>query len=129
MKHTLESLVELAKTSEGKQQIRVMVAELCGWTKCRTNKNPLFEFGRKPGGKFPDFYLPDYTGSLDAIAEAEKLVQSIEEKNFYINTLNEIATASLEYTDQQPEVDWLWCTASALQRAIAFILTKQTDTP
>jgi len=78
MKHTIESLLELSKTPEGKQQIRVTVAELCGWTKCRTTKNPLFEFGRKPGGKFPDFYLPDYTGSLDEMVEAEKMLTHSE---------------------------------------------------
>ncbi len=91
--HTLSSLLALAATDEGKQQIRVMVAEACGW--CWQHfvgaAESFLEHPNKPYRVYDGprmevalpcsvltwmaldgWGVPDFTGSLDAMAEALK---------------------------------------------------------
>ncbi len=71
MKHTLESLLALAATDEGKQQIRVMVAEIQGWQMIKGERpSSLGHLVATIGGKMD--FVPFFTTSLDAMAEVLK---------------------------------------------------------
>ncbi len=142
-KHTLESLLKLAETEEGLLEIRVEVAKLHGyrWQKFKGAPGSFLEHPDRPfvGYTGPrvahaksipvtaEFLrrwdIPDYTGSLDAAAEAEKTIKGIgcpfdhEEAHLWHDHLINACII------QSPQV---FCgSAPALLRSIAVILTKQ----
>lgn len=101
-------------------QINVAIAELCGWTVvngviCNTipdnHGDPMLE----PVGN-----LPDYHGSLDAMAQAEATLTDGEDEHYWV-TLHRI-------TDSWAARDWEdWKavgSATAAQRAEAFLRVK-----
>lgn len=116
MKHTLETLLELAKTGEGRMRIRVMVAELNGY-----ERRPDGRWRRV--GEVGSCGIPQYTTSLDAMAEAKACLGSIEALAKYADNLEKVCvpTHICSLTHWKSIV-----MATALQRSIAFILTKQT---
>lgn len=69
--------------------------------------------------------LPNYPADLNACREVALTLKTDAAKNTYINTLYDIATEEMGYCDRQPDADFLWLTASALQHTVALILTLQ----
>jgi hypothetical protein len=155
MNHTPESLLTLAATDDGKQQIRVMVAELCGWKPVNDDAVPdrvwpckgtvtgkdgwwmMFppaglDWGRagKSTGKVAN-YPPEYTASLDAIIPAV-LGRFItrEDEALYARRLTEVLNEALRGRPRflgasSFDLD----TAQAVHCAIAFILTIRPKPP
>lgn len=121
MTHTLTTLLELAETDEGREKIRVMVAELAGWQKC-PGSLVCWEHDKKVATRAS---LPRFTTSLDAIASAEAGLTD-EEWDRYAELLFDIAeNESLEMDFIDIALSRAYVSASALHRAIAFVLTKQ----
>ena len=119
---TLESLTALSKTPEGFQQLRIMVAELCGWTRIGTTGNHGVPYGLAPDPAGMDLLdLPDYVGSLDAMAEAEKQLFTDDLRHDYVDWLDVIMDCRSMICEKSTTF------ATALQRAIALILTLQTQ--
>ena len=123
MKHTLESLLELSNTDEGRQKIRVIVAELVGWSTWKGSENyPSLKVWTAPDGKARcRSDIPEYHTSLNAIMpEVRKLNE--DQQNRWINVLADII-------DPMGELGWkadfTIATAEAVHHCIAFILTKQ----
>lgn len=132
MKHTLETLLALAETDGGRQQVCVIVTELVGWTfrpPCY-NKGPFtIEFKAealacwvRPGnGPHQTEFPPAFDTSLDAIMPE---VRKLDEKgqNAWLNHMADIV-------DPMGELGWraefAIATAEAIHASIAFILTKQ----
>ena len=82
---------------------RIAIAEACGW-----KPNP---FERDMRGQVFPQSPPDYLRDLNAMHEAEKAM-SVNDRNRYIDTLG------TTYHDS-----WEFCTATAAQRAEAFLKT------
>ena len=82
---------------------RIAIAEACGW-----KPNP---FERDMRGQMFPQSPPDYPNDLNAMHEAEKAM-SVNDRNRYIDTLG------TTYHDS-----WEFCTATAAQRAEAFLRT------
>jgi hypothetical protein len=144
MKYTPESLQDLASTPEGVQQIRVLAAECDGWKRdllpsplkhgncvkkgilfCSWTHPTLRPVDNEPGYDPAHAFLtlPNYPEDLNAVQDAVmKLIQSKDQKNAFVNRLDDIATDEVE---QQPDRDFAWANASAIQRCIALILTLQ----
>jgi hypothetical protein len=82
---------------------RIAIAEACGLGDYNTSMNGWHaEYIRQ---------LPDYLNDLNAMHEAEKAM-SVNDRNLYIDTLG------TTYHDS-----WEFCTATAAQRAEAFLKT------
>ena len=134
MKHTLETLLALAESDDGRQQIRVIVAELVGAKWWAVHKSAstlsLLNLGVKHGwqecsepleSSWINDDVPKYETSLDAIMpEVRKLHEKAAEK--WANFM-----ADLFY--RKGNLGWQVCyaiaTAEAIHASIAFILTKQ----
>lgn len=120
MKHTLESLLALAETDDGRKQIRVIVAELAGWA--GVLNDPLHGYvGIKPG-EWASRKLPHFHTSLDAIMpEVRKLSIHDGDEWPYIQRLTRVLHAATK----RPASPFKLATAEAVHHCIAFILTKQ----
>lgn len=127
---TLTDLQALASTDEGRERIRVMVAEALNWTDVR------MYYGTMEGGTYDGLIgttplgskrmrVPLWTTSLNACAELEAGLTD-EEWDRYADALFDIAA------NESPEVAFInialsrvYVSASALHRCIALVLTKQ----
>lgn len=138
MKHTLESLLALAESDDGRQQIRVIVAELVGWKPtahwwCPKCQSPVISRDvtnderhdvRHGGcGAFVETDEPmgHYHASLDAIMpEVRKLDEG--EKARFLYELERVCMIAFShnFTLCRAMLD-----AEAIHLCIAFILTKQ----
>ena len=123
MKHTLESLLALAESDDGRQQIRILVANLVGWSTWEGSENyPSPKVWTAPDGRARCWCdIPEYHTSLDAIMpEVRKLDEKSAEK--WANFM-----ADIFY--KKGNLGWQVCyaiaTAEAIHASIAFILTKQ----
>jgi len=124
MKHTLESLLTLASTDEGKQQICVMVAEACGYQFRDETWSEMKGVYTSTGGFIgldkPEWHpYPEYTSSLDAIMpEVRKLDE--HGRNRWINYMADII-------DPMGELEWradfAIATAEHVHRCIALLLS------
>jgi hypothetical protein len=81
---------------------RIAIAEACGW-KCSEYSDEL--------GQLVAQFTPDYLNCLNAMHEAEATLR-FDDRNHYIDRLGET------YHDS-----WEFCTATAAQRAEAFLRT------
>ena len=111
----------------------VAMAEACGWEWCDPfNKRKQSNVLRPPigrsdlkcvkvwkDGSFGGGSLPDYLNDLNAMHEAEKIMDR-HQKNRYLNILHSIC---LPDDCDELEDDFGWCTATASQRAEAFLKT------
>jgi hypothetical protein len=127
MKHTLESLLELSKTPEGIQQIRIMVAELDGWTECILEKDG-YAWGVNPnlidnecGGWMS---IPKYPEDLNAVHEVEEKIPS-SQVGFYAMYLVRVVGPKVIPAGEDFKMSEMCWHATALQRCIALILTLQ----
>lgn len=142
MTHTLESLLELSKTPEGIQQIRIMVAELDGWKVGPSLYHEGLLSLFRPDGEqmgsswalkeeawtqkhygFPK--LPKYPEDLNAVHTIVLKIKG-DNRSLYCDYL----ALQHDFTGKDHklalwEVKWFSHTATALQRCIALILTLQ----
>ena len=126
MNHTLESLLVLAETDDGRQRIQAIVAELVGYIfrdeTFAERKGVYTSTGGFIGLDKPNWHpYPDYHASLDAIMpEVRRLDEKAAEK--WANFM-----ADIFY--QKGNLGWKVCyaiaTAQPVHHCIAFILTKQ----
>ena len=140
MNHTLTSLLELASTPDGLQQIRVMVAELMGVVAI-TECPECYGTGRLGGegdcwpcrcdkGRVTPYVIgPNYPADLNACAELRKGLTVKQERVYACNIAAMLNCGALLYRDC---VDWYaeeqaftLLDATPVQHCIAFILTKQ----
>jgi hypothetical protein len=126
----LETLLALAATDEGRQRIREMVAEGCGWIKLETPEPLLWKrdgithllghatWRDSSTSLATEVELPRYTGSLDAMAMAEESLQD-DQRALYAYLLMFLAKR------QAPE-DVYWAMSSpAVNRAVAWLTVRQ----
>jgi len=101
-----------------REQKRIRIAEACGWTEispctcCHGVSRGVPPFG------VSSKHLPDYFGSLDAIAEARKSLTP-EQQFIYAKHL---AKLTCEYLTNHQAIfsNWMLCDATAEQHAEAF---------
>lgn len=93
------------------EEINAAIAEACGWRDVWRHR----DVGTSPDNQF--LQVPKYCTDLNAMNEAEKCV---EDRDKYLNVLADI-TEELEFISV--ENDWLFCRATARQRAEAFLRT------
>ena len=129
MKHTLESLLELSKTPEGIQQIRIMVAELDGWKR----ENPLRDEWLRPSrSHIPQFHsswaefdsLPNYPEDLNAVHGAGNITHA-EWEAFTTHMYSTVTGQKLDRDRINLFEACMLSNTTALQRCIALILTQQ----
>lgn len=124
MNHTLESLLKLAETPEGREEIRAIVAELCGWNREQNPNNGIWMWWTQVPGfrRYHQAGPPDYTDSLDAMAKAKQNMRFSERRWFaahLIDVLSHKLGGGARVADRELAFTEAW------QEAIAFILTKQ----
>lgn len=97
------------------QEMRIAIAEACGW------KRKGYKMWTNPADLSWEYAsgLPDYLNDLNAMHEAEKVLDQ-NQKNRYLNILHEIC---LPEDYDELDDDFGWCTATARQRAEAFMET------
>jgi len=92
---------------------RIAIAEICGWE--RNAKG----YWKRPGTRGYDWssvFIPSYSTSLDAMYEAEQVLDAIQRREF----------VRLLHPDKHQhhfDADWTVCHATAAQRAEAFLRT------
>lgn len=128
---TLSSLQTLASTDEGRERIRVMVAELMGWKRAGTREGAFnigpIQLWAHPSriGRTPDLPRLD----LNACAEFEAGLTDEEHGRFqgflYDLTLMLLGVSAPFKPHERKKVERAYVSASALHRCMAFILTKQ----
>lgn len=95
---------------------RIAIAEACGWKSCYTGEHITGPFGLHPvSGK--EYRLPDYLNDLNAMHEAEKVLNVHYQREYAIH-LSVITGADIESGDEQDVAAILHATAA--QRAEAF---------
>lgn len=107
-------------------ELRLKVAELCGWTvkPCTYTESGYMYWNDELDKSRPDdddgirFELPDYTGSLDAMHEAEKILDTDKMQDAYLVALEEFTGADYGLKD----FEWRLCNSTAKDRAKAFVL-------
>lgn len=130
---SITELLELAKTDAGKDQLRVMLAELVGWK--RDGKWGIYPQWLNPQGehRYGQQYdhlscVPDYPRDLNACHEVEMTLTG-KQQNEFIRWLHEliIYTAEVEHRVGIPQDARIWIClhSTATQRTIALILTLQ----
>ena len=105
-----------------KERQNIVIAEFCGWKDIQTSK-----FGILTGVPDTDSGLhhtiPNYTGSIDAMHEAEKKLND-EQGLQFVSEIEDIC--QLDLVRKKDDYTWLRfavCHATAAQRAEALIKT------
>lgn len=117
MNHTLESLLELAETDNGPQQIRMIVAELIGYIDFTSTEGHLMGYGLSNEW----CQIPRFHASLDAIMPEVRRLDA-DSKFAYLQELSRI---SERVNAPHFTMQWMVTSAEAVHASIAFILTKQ----
>lgn len=105
------------------EEMRIAIAEACGWTKIRMTikgagapeRGPS-PHGYPPGRKY-EAPLPNYLGCLNAMHEAEKVL-TLQQMEKYTGLLCDMVASG----DPDPNIEGLIC-LTARQRAEAFCRT------
>ena len=94
-------------------QINAVIAEVCGWT----NVHPANRSGKAPGTDYTSNYehILNYCADLNAMHEAEKVLTGL--------TRHAYCDALLDTVQDSPDHLWEVLTATARQRAEAFLRT------
>ena len=130
MKYTLQELVKLAASDDGKQQIRVIVALAVGW-----QIHPKDRFIVIPPNSSnsvqPLSSIPNYSGILDDMVG---LIRGLNDPEFHKFCLNLSKLSWILYPDQTDQHSYMnrlrvSFAGAAIDHAIAFILTKQEVQP
>ncbi len=97
-----------------KQEQRIAIAEACGWDNSLSQvKLSVFVVGRT------SYCLPDYLNDLNAMHEAEKVLTTSQ----HLEYTWELTGTVEDHDPDSMEGDWLTHTATAAQRAEAFLKT------
>lgn len=121
------------------EQIRVMIAEACGFTRIYGCQSIITQVWVIAGGDRSRIHdcrtletLPDYLSDLNAMHEAEKVLKW-EQRKQYHSALADVAEFSYCEADTQEETELDWncriCHATATQRAHAFLLATGKAQP
>jgi len=106
---------------------RIAIAEACGWTEIKHNPTTDLWYGTPPKDHKPvwDVILPNYLNDLNAMHEAEKMLDGNQQINFacYLtqpvrDEIYEVMPNDLRYTVCYPALH-----STAAQRAEAFLRT------
>jgi hypothetical protein len=104
------------------QQQRIAIAEACGWTRIEGNHG----FASNPTGIDPSDELrddvPDYLNDLNAMHEAEKMLEGAKNWNCYTDILGKLCHYIPEIHGLRSFVNII-VSATAAQRAEAFVKT------
>lgn len=140
---TLEPLLELGKSEEGKDRLRVLLAELLGWRQADHGDKTLYRFTAiSPEGMERSFKVdsrgngspfesagealkvsaPNWPRDLNACHEVEKGLTETQLKNCDQHLWKIVGDHCIE---TQRLIDGLFWHATATQRTIALILTLQ----
>lgn len=105
-----------------KEQQRITIAITCGWKNIQQNPKTDTWFGTPPKTrKHPwDVLIPDYLTDLNAMHEAEKVLNTDELRLKYANLL---VLRTEEGPDARWWIKWQAAHATAAQRAKAFLRT------
>lgn len=95
-------------------QIRIAIAEACGWKVCPQNKWLVIP-PNSPHSVQPLNTLPDYCNDLNAMHEAEGTMDAPQYSNFTDHLYD------AECERQKDTKKWRWLSATAAQRAEAFL--------
>jgi hypothetical protein len=124
---TLTDLRKLASTDEGRERIRVMVAEIQGAEPCRFHRTHHRREHECTRWECP-IPIRRYTSSLDAMAECEAGLRG-RDVEWYQHHLERVVFKFTTDDDWSEELGVSARTkpwhASALHRAMAYVLTKQ----
>lgn len=96
---------------------RIAIAEACGWKHCEINHHSTGMFRKGAAtGTSPDsertLHIPSYTTDLNAMHEAEKVLDAVTQRGDYWDYLFSLTGGEFEM-----------CHATAAQRAEAFLRT------
>lgn len=103
---------------------RIAIAEACGWMEirqCTCKRTPRGNY--KQDGIVRSEHLPDYLNDLNAMHEAEKVLNPPAS-----GCLTDASTHSKEWLEYSNQLAWVcpmgtWIRATAAQRAEAFLRT------
>lgn len=113
------------------QEMRVAIAEACGWKRHKTQFGYEWEdpegrrgFVRRHDDRGGDYLVsaPDYLNDLNAMHESEKEVNIAD----YVRALR-VVVKTADEPDEDIEDDWLLLNATAKQRAEAFCHTLSPE--
>lgn len=122
------------------EEINVAVALCCGWKWEGGKRNKRLAKQRLLApdgyavtmwrdGSFGGFgTIPNYSGSHDAMAEAEKTLTTMAEKFLYLRALTDILMEQTPEPGNPGMAVWITATAPAGARARAFLATKRPRT-
>ncbi len=119
--------VKLSKPIMTPEQKRVAIAEYCGWKDLHAEDGSVW--GKSPkdlaykgnrGMAILSYEVPDYLNSLDAMHEAEKVLNFNQKRSYYIELCKQITP--LETVDSIL-YGFSTCHATSQQRTDAFLLT------
>jgi hypothetical protein len=112
---------------------RIAIAEACGWKSCRVWSKPGWQndlLGYSPHDPFPhcngEQTVPDYLNDLNAMSEAEAVADKLGMWLQYVHELAAVTTPAVNnefMTTLRWTTVWPICTATAAQRAEAFLKT------
>lgn len=106
------------------QEINEAIAKACGWTFGPTRTDGIPEWHRPDGSVCNSGVLPDFCNDLNAMHDAEVLLENeIAEADQYYTTLAELTMADDEELCTSVRYRYL-ANATARQRAEAFLRTK-----
>lgn len=110
---------------ELQQEHRIKIAEACGWVKIGEYSGLPGLYGHKVNYPFgPLCKVPKFTESLDAMYEAEKVLTD-EQHTEFRKTLSSIIMGPINGVRLMNAVQYrAWFSATAAQRAEAFLKTK-----
>lgn len=107
------------------EEINIAIAKACGWKfipeYCHGEDQPPEFTTVTPDGKHLCGYYPDYYHDLNAMHEAEKLLETADQQSRYYAEIADITWWNIETGNRQVVFNQL--TATAKQRAEAFLKT------
>ena len=99
---------------------RIAIAEICGWSNIHQLENSNTLMGWWSGRPKASLVIPNYPCSLDAMHEAEQVLS--DKSISYVGYLEDTTRYHL-CTDNLEIIKWRFISATAAQRAEAFLKT------
>jgi hypothetical protein len=115
------------------EEQRIAIAEACGWAQCIFVESIRLTKGFPPPGNPPAYgtyengmaQIPNYLNDLNAMQKAEGYFTAASDQMCYALTLLNVIGLQVKSENDDLNVDYCWhaCTATATQRAEAFLKT------